>query len=81
MPQSTNAKRHADQMKLLVLIPCPECRGSFPVELREFSRRRQFHCSLCRRPVSPDSEQLWQMLRQMREEIRRITSGGGLSGL
>lgn len=77
MSQSTNARRQAEQMKLLVLIPCTECSGSFQVELKELCARHQLHCSLCRRPVSLDREQVWQLLRQIREEIRRICSNGG----
>jgi hypothetical protein len=77
MRQSTNAKGQAGPMKLLVQLPCPECSHAFLIELKELCLRRPIHCARCRIPVSPDPDQTWELLRKIREEIRRICSEGG----
>lgn len=77
MRQSTNAQGQAGPIKLLVQIFCPECEGSFLLELKDLRPRRPIHCSRCRRAFSLNPDQAWELLRQIREEIGRICREGG----
>lgn len=60
-------------MKFKIQFTCGACRENFLIDLRNLGKDHSLWCLNCGRMVPVSPEQVWQLLRRLREEIRHVT--------